>query len=69
MFDDNKFFLLEIISKAKVNNEFPANTAVASPNFLCVEGFPLRIDRYPYMEDHHELVNKNEYILQQHKYD
>ena len=43
-FSDNAFFLLEIISKAKVNNELPARTAVASPNFLCVDSLPLLIE-------------------------
>ena len=32
-----------IISNARANNEFPAKTAVASPNFLCVESLPLLI--------------------------
>ena len=65
---DNKFFLSEIISNAKVNNEFPASTAVASPNFLCVDNFLFLLSRYPCKEDHHELKNKNEYILLQHRY-
>ena len=30
------------LSKARINREFPAKTAVDSPNFLCVESFPLR---------------------------
>ena len=42
-FNEIKFFLFEIISNAKVSNELPAKTAVASPNFLCVDGFPLLI--------------------------
>ena len=31
------------ISKAKVKREFPAKTAVDSPNFLCVVSLPLLI--------------------------
>ena len=34
---------LDNISKAIVSSEFPARTAVDSPNFMCVDGFPLLI--------------------------
>ena len=40
---DNKFLSLRI-SNASVSKEFPARTAVDSPNFLWVESFPLLIE-------------------------
>ena len=56
-FGGNRYFLSAIISKAKVNSEFPANTAVASPNF-CVRK-ALRKNHHPYKEDRHELMRQN----------
>ena len=44
IFELSEYFLSAIISNAKVNNELPANTADASPNLICVEGFPLLIE-------------------------
>ena len=39
-----KFNLLLLkISNERASKEFPANTAVASSNFICIEGFPLLI--------------------------
>ena len=32
-----------LLTMAIVSNEFPARTAVDSPNFMCVDGFPLLI--------------------------
>jgi uncharacterized protein YqhQ len=68
IFELIKYFLSEIISKAKVNKELPAKTAEASPNLYVLMVFLFSLSHYPYMVNHHELKNRSGYTPLLHKY-